>query len=219
MLVTDNRQVMMIKKEQSRQYSGDMMGWLKRLFGFLFNPSSKYSVAALVGGGLVLGVAGVAGFNFSMHATSTDEFCTSCHVMADNAGMMLVGTTHHMNRSGVRPGCSDCHIPKEFGPKLVRKIQASREVWGWITGVIDTPEKYAAHAPTMKAREIARLKANDSQECRNCHEAGRMLASAQSPKARSLPQGAGNRQAHLHRLPRRPRPTVPEDQLSMVAPH
>jgi cytochrome c-type protein NapC len=162
------------------------MGFFRRILGALFRPSAKYSVATLLGGGLVLGVAGVVAFNYTLHATSTDAFCTSCHVMADNAGMMLKGTTHFSNESGVRPTCSDCHVPKEFGPKMVRKIQASREVWGYITGVIDTPEKYAAHAPKMKEREIARLRANDSRECRNCHEVNHMNFAEQSAKARSF---------------------------------
>jgi cytochrome c-type protein NapC len=193
------------------------MGWLKRLFSFLFSPSNRYSVATLTGAGLVLGVLAVVGFEFTMHATSTDEFCTSCHEMADNPGMMLVGTTHHMNESGVRPTCADCHVPKEFGPKLVRKIEASREVWGWMTGIIDTPEKYAAHAPAMKAREIARLKANDSQECRNCHDVNHMLASAQSPKAQSFHKvlASGKRtciDCHAGLT------HTPPDQLSMVLP-
>ncbi len=194
------------------------MGWIKRVLGILFSPSSKYSMATLLAGGIAVGVAGVVTFEYTMHATSTDEFCTSCHVMADNAGMMLVGTTHHMNSSGVRPTCSDCHVPKEFGPKLVRKIQASREVWGNITGVIDTPEKYAAHRQTMKDREIARLRANDSQECRNCHEVDRMLASSQSPKAQSFHKvlGTGKRtcidcHAGLTHTPR-------EEQVSQVDP-
>jgi cytochrome c-type protein NapC len=162
------------------------MGWLKRLWGFLFSPTSKYSVATLLAGGLVVGVAGVIGFEYALHATSTEEFCTSCHEMADNPAMMLEGTTHFMNESGVRPTCSDCHVPKEFVPKMVRKIQASREVWGAITGKIDTAEKYAAHAPEMKAREIARLKANDSQECRNCHDVKQMDLAQQSKKAQSF---------------------------------
>jgi cytochrome c-type protein NapC len=162
------------------------MGWIKRVLGALFSPSSRYSVATLMAGGIVVGVAGVVAFEYTMKATSTDAFCTSCHVMADNAGMMLVGTTHHMNESGVRPTCADCHMPKEFFPTLVRKVQASREVWGAITGVIDTPEKYAAHAPEMKAREIARLKANDSRECRNCHQVDHMLLSVQSAKAQAF---------------------------------
>ena len=71
---------------------------------------------------------------------------------------------------------------------MIRKIEASREVWGHLTGIIDTPEKYAAHAPAMKAREIARLKANDSQECRNCHDVKHMLYSIQSAKAQEYHQ-------------------------------
>lgn len=35
----------------------------------------------------------------------------------------------------------------------------------------------------MKQREIGRLQANDSQECRNCHTADRMLTALQSAKA------------------------------------
>ncbi len=159
---------------------------MKQFLKGLFSPSNRYSVATLLCGGVVAGVAMVVAYEYTMTATSTDAFCTSCHEMRDNPGLMLIGTTHHMNESGVRPTCSDCHVPKEFGPKLIRKIQASREVWGAITGVIDTPEKYAAHRQTMKDREIARLRANDSQECRNCHDVDHMLASAQSPKARAF---------------------------------
>ena len=35
----------------------------------------------------------------------------------------------------------------------------------------------------MKQREIKRLQANDSQECRNCHDTERMLTAMQSAKA------------------------------------
>ena len=67
-------------------------------------------------------------------------------------------------------------------------MEAAREVWGHWTGLIDTPEKYAAHAPAMKAREIARIRANDSQECRNCHNPERMLLASQSAKAQNYHQ-------------------------------
>ena len=33
-----------------------------------------------------VGAAGVLGFDYAMHATSTDEFCLSCHELADNVG-------------------------------------------------------------------------------------------------------------------------------------
>ena len=159
------------------------MSLLRSFKQFLLRPSSRFSVLALLFVGLLAGVFSVVAFDATMHATSTEAFCISCHEMEDNAGMMLVGTTHFENKSGVRPTCSDCHLPREFVPKMIRKVEAAREVWGSITGVIDTPEKYAAHAPVMKAREIARLRANDSQECRNCHDVEKMLWSAQTAKA------------------------------------
>jgi len=161
---------------------------MRSLIRKLLRPSAKYSVLALTGTGLVLGVAAVIGFEASMRATNTEAFCTSCHEMAVNPSAQLQETSHFANPSGVHATCADCHVPKEFVPKMIRKIQASREVWGHFTGIIDTPEKYAAHAPVMKAREIARLRASDSRECRNCHSIDRMLPGSQTAKARQYHQ-------------------------------
>ena len=155
-----------------------LAAWLKGLL----RPSPSKSVLSLVVIGLILGVTAVVGFDTVMHATSTDAFCTSCHEMKIPSAQWQ-RTSHYSNAYGVNAGCSDCHVPKEFVPKMIRKIEASREVWGSLRGIIDTPEKYAAHAPHMKQREIGRLQANDSQECRNCHTADRMLTALQSAKA------------------------------------
>jgi cytochrome c-type protein NapC len=158
--------------------------WLKQLR----RPSATHSVLALVSIGLIVGVLGMIAFDATLHATNTEAFCISCHEMEANPYAQLRKTTHFNNASGVRPTCSDCHVPQEFVPKMIRKVEAAREVWGTMTGIIDTPEKYAAHAPAMKEREIARLQANDSQECRNCHETERMLAALQSAKAQKYHQ-------------------------------
>ncbi|MCB1842611.1 MAG: NapC/NirT family cytochrome c [Halioglobus sp.] len=149
----------------------------------LLQPSASRSVLFLVAVGAALGVVGMVGFNYSMHVTSTDAFCVSCHEMYEHPYQQLQRTSHFNNVTGIQATCADCHLPQEFGPKMVRKIEAAREVWGSITGIIDTPEKYRAHLPVMKAREIARIKANDSQECRNCHDPERWLTAMQSVKA------------------------------------
>ena len=161
-----------------------LINWLKSLL----QPSPTRSVLSLLAVGLVIGVAGVLTFDATMHATSTEEFCTSCHEMEINPFAQVKKTAHHSNKAGIAATCSDCHVPKEFVPKMIRKIEASREVWGTLMGIIDTPEKYRAHAPKMKAREIARLQANDSQECRNCHQTDRMLLAAQTAKAQEYHQ-------------------------------
>lgn len=155
---------------------------LKRWMQGLLSPSS-HSVLSLLAVGVVLGIAGVIAFDTTMHATNTEEFCTSCHEMEANPFAQVQKTSHFSNATGVHASCSDCHVPHEFIPKMVRKVEASREVWGNLMGIIDTPEKYVAHAPKMKQREIARLRANDSQECRNCHNTQRWELSLQSARA------------------------------------
>ena len=134
--------------------------------------------------GAVLGILAILAFDGVMYVTSTEAFCGSaCHEM-QGPYKALQETAHFSNSHGTSATCADCHIPREFGPKMLRKIEASREVWGHFTGLIDTPEKYAAHQPAMRERELNRLRASDSRECRNCHRLDRMDFAAQSRAVR-----------------------------------
>ncbi|GHT83302.1 cytochrome c-type protein [Betaproteobacteria bacterium] len=122
---------------------------------------------------LVIFVAGIlfwATFNYALEWTNREEFCISCHAMKDNVYREYQETAHYTNRSGVRASCPDCHVPRELGPKLVRKVQASAEVWHALAGTIDTPEKFEAKRLQLAEREWQRMRANNSQECRNCHD-------------------------------------------------
>jgi cytochrome c-type protein NapC len=166
---------------------------VKSLWRNLAQKLAKVPALALLAAGAVGALVLILAYDVTMHATGTEEFCISCHSIRENTWPQFQESSHFANASGVNATCSDCHLPKEFVPKLVRKVQAAREVWGELRGVIDTPEKYAAHAPAMKAREIARLTANDSRECRNCHSAERMLLELQSVKAQEY-HGAMERQ-------------------------
>jgi cytochrome c-type protein NapC len=117
--------------------------------------------------GIVIGVAGLCAMNFALHTSSTDEFCSSCH--ANDAAKEWKVSKHYANPYGFRAGCSDCHVPREFVPKMMRKMKAAGEVYGHLVGVIDTPEKFEAKRKEMAESEWARLRANGAQECRNCH--------------------------------------------------
>ncbi len=132
-------------------------------------PSAKFSLLSLLVVGFVSGVVFWGGFNTAMEATNTLEFCIGCHEMRDNVYQEYKKTIHFTNRTGVRAVCSDCHVPKEWTHKMIRKIQASGEVWGKITGSIDTREKFEAKRLELARHEWARMKGNDSRECRNCH--------------------------------------------------
>ncbi|MBY6066401.1 NapC/NirT family cytochrome c [Leisingera aquaemixtae] len=140
-----------------------------------------------IGGILVAFTAGIifwGGFNTAMEATNTKQFCVSCHEMRDFVYEEYKGTIHDVNRSGVGAVCSDCHVPKDWTHKIIRKIQASKEVWGKITGTISTPEKFEAKRIHLAMNEWERMKRTDSRECRNCHDFESMMPEFQKPRAR-----------------------------------
>lgn len=161
-----------------------MAGKLASLWAKLKKPSAKYSLIGLLATGFISGILFWGGFNTGMEATNTMDFCISCHEMHDNVYQEYKKTIHYSNRTGVRAMCSDCHVPKDWTHKMIRKIQASREVWGKLTGTIDTPEKFEAKRLVLAEREWARMKAADSRECRNCHSFESMDSEAQKQRAR-----------------------------------
>jgi cytochrome c-type protein NapC len=129
------------------------------------NKRSLWSAVVLV----ILGVVLWGGFNTAMEATNTLTFCISCHEMHDNVYQEYKTSVHFSNPSGVQAACPDCHVPKEWIPKLIRKIQASNEVYHWLAGTIDTREKFEARRPQLAKHVWKVMKETDSRECRNCH--------------------------------------------------
>ena len=117
-------------------------GFVKRIWTFLWSPSSRYSLGALLVAGGAGGILFWGGFNWAMEMTNTLEFCTSCHEMRSTVYPEYTQTIHYQNRTGVRAICSDCHVPKEWGPKVIRKVKATNELFHKIMGTIDTPEKF-----------------------------------------------------------------------------
>lgn len=154
------------------------------LWGKLKQPSVRYSLGVLLLVGFVSGIIFWGGFNTAMEMTNTEQFCISCHEMRDNVYPEYKETIHYTNRTGVRAVCSDCHVPKEWTYKMIRKIEASKEVWGKLIGTIDTREKFEAKRLELARREWKRMKANDSRECRNCHSLESMASEKQKQRAR-----------------------------------
>jgi len=130
------------------------------------------------------------GFNWGLEATNTTAFCISCHEMKDNVYVEYRNTVHASNRTGVQAGCPDCHVPKEWGHKMVRKLQASQEIWGKLTGVINTPQKFNAHRLELPQRVWRAMKTTDSRECRNCHKFESMDYNRQEPRSSQIHQAA-----------------------------
>ncbi|HFG1570302.1 TPA: NapC/NirT family cytochrome c [Vibrio cholerae] len=155
------------------------MKFLKAFWLRLSSPS-KAAVGVVLLMGFVGGLLFWGAFNTGMEATNSEEFCSGCHapIVAE-----IQETIHYSNRSGVRAICSDCHVPHEWTDKIVRKVQASKELVAHFIGTIDTPEKFQTRRAHLAEREWARLKKNDSLECRNCHQFNYMDFSEQSSRA------------------------------------
>ena len=140
------------------------------------------STAVFVLGGLA-GIVFWGGLNTAMEATNSLEFCISCHEMKDGVYQEYIQSPHYTNASGVRATCPDCHVPREWVPKVMRKIQASNELYHHVMGTIDTPVKFEARREELAGHVWAKMKANDSHECRNCHAWEAMDPHKQTPRA------------------------------------
>ena len=149
--------------------------------------SRKVLFGATLGSAVVFMIIGVilwGGFNWGMEITNTEKFCISCHEMEENVFAEYTGTIHDSNRSGVKATCPDCHVPKPWVYKVIRKIQASNEVYHKLLGSVDTPEKFDAKRLTLARHVWQAMKSTDSRECRNCHDWETMNPEKQKPRAR-----------------------------------
>ena len=161
-----------------------MSNAVRRLWDVLRRPSAKYSLLGLLVVGAIGGVIFWGGFHTVLEATNTMKFCTSCHEMGQ-VYSEYKETIHYSNRSGVRATCPDCHVPKEWVPKILRKIEATGELYGKMMGTISTQAKFEANRTRLAQKEWGRMKANDSLACRNCHSTEGMSPDKQSEKAKA----------------------------------
>jgi nitrate/TMAO reductase-like tetraheme cytochrome c subunit len=151
---------------------------------WLWRRPQRWFLLGIPVGGLIAFIVGVGftgAFVGGLKFAETNAFCTSCHEM-NTAFQELKTSVHSSNEFGIQAGCGNCHVPPALLPGLWRHIQAYKEVWGHLTGKLNTPAKYEALRLEMAQKIWAELKANDSAECRSCHTPAAM-AFAKQPAA------------------------------------
>lgn len=131
-----------------------------------FRAAYIYAALAL----MLAAVAGIGLFGSVVASTSTTEFCISCHEMASTVYEEYKTSRHYRNSAGVQASCSDCHVPRQWDQVLVRKLMAVKDLYHHLLGTVDTVEKFEARRLQMAERVWANMRANDSRECRNCHD-------------------------------------------------
>ena len=146
-------------------------------------------VAGLVGGGIVLATTG----SFMVYANS-ENFCSNaCHEMTTTVAVEYKGSIHDTNRTGVRATCNDCHVPHGYLPNYIAKLGLFNDYWGhFVTGSIDTKEKFEAKRYELAKRVWVYMKENDSRECRHCHTTAKMDPEKQTEKAQKRHEKARN---------------------------
>jgi nitrate/TMAO reductase-like tetraheme cytochrome c subunit len=152
----------------------------------LWRIPKRWWLLGIPAGGFLAFVVGIlfwGSFNTAMEMSNTEEFCISCHEMREFVYPDYTEAPHYSNASGVRAICADCHVPQAFGPKLLKKIEASRELWHHLLGTIDTEEAFEAHRYEMAERVWEYMRETDSRECRNCHSREAMALDLQGRQA------------------------------------
>jgi len=167
----------------SKDKKSGKCGLFCRMWRGLRTPSVRFSLGTLLIGGFIAGIIFWGGFNTAMEATNNEAFCISCHEMRDNVYQEYRETVHYSNRTGVRATCPDCHVPKEWTHKMIRKIQASNELYHKALGTIDTREKFEAKRIELARNVWRTMKSTDSRECRNCHNFESMDYTLQGQRA------------------------------------
>lgn len=146
-------------------------GLIARTWRSLRSPSARWSVLALLVLGVVVGAGATIGTQVMVAVTGTDAFCGgSCHSM-QWVQREHQQSGHHVNRTGVKAGCHDCHIPKDYPYLLWYKAKAgTKDVIQEMRGVISTEEKFKKERLRMAKLVWDEYKGNNSQACRNCHQ-------------------------------------------------
>ncbi|MEO5373626.1 MAG: NapC/NirT family cytochrome c [Alphaproteobacteria bacterium] len=163
--------------------SKGVAGLIRGLWDWFWRPSAKFALGTLLVIGVVVGGGGIIVFNAALDHSNSTEFCTGCHEMAGAPFEEYKQSAHASNRTGVRAGCPDCHVPKSGPAKLLAKLSAAKDVYHTILGTINTPEKYEAMRLDMAKGVWAKMKATDSRECRSCHSFEGMKFDAQDKSA------------------------------------
>ena len=150
--------------------------------GIWRKPGKRWLLGIPLGGFIAfgLGAAALGTTNYILHETSTTEFCYTCHSHDAFIRPEYEASSHFRNVSGVRAGCSDCHLPHDNWFELVwTKMVVSLDIVPELMGKLDTGEKYEAHRAEMAEAVWRDFKANASAYCRSCHTFDAMDIEAQ----------------------------------------
>lgn len=114
--------------------------------------------------GLLVGVMAMLALNKTMHATSTNDYCMSCHIHTD-ADKAWKQSVHYNSKSGVKANCVDCHLPEPGTFKYFKEKTCTgmRDLWSYYF-----KDSTDINWESKKELENA-VKHTFNESCLNCH--------------------------------------------------
>jgi len=96
-----------------------------------------------------------------------------------------MGSKHFSNKFGIQAGCADCHIPhdSDWNYAWTKATTGLQDVFAEMRGGMPDKAAFEAKRGELAKQVWARMKADDSATCRQCHTPGAMDLFAQSEKA------------------------------------
>jgi nitrate/TMAO reductase-like tetraheme cytochrome c subunit len=160
-------------------------GVIRRTLRWLFSPSARWSVFALVVAGLIICAASVIGTQVALAVTGTDEFCgNTCHSHEKFVYPEHKLSPHYANRTGVRAMCVDCHVPHGYPEKLFYKARVGMlDAYAELRGTISTQAKFDQERWRLANIVWEEMRADNSANCRTCHNPQAMDSKKQSEDA------------------------------------
>lgn len=145
---------------------------------------SKWLLGIPIGGliAFVVGIIAVGAFNQAMHFTNVNQFCYGCHIGMDTIVEEYEQSVHFNNNKGIQASCSDCHVPKEFLPKMLVKIKATKDIYHMLAGTI-TLDNFEEKRNELAETVWQSMQARNSQECKTCHDPDQWNLSLQPLRA------------------------------------
>jgi sulfatase modifying factor 1 len=114
--------------------------------------------------GLSAGAIILLGTGKAVEATSTNDYCASCHVHPQATASWKQGV-HYATKSGYRVSCTECHLPPKGEGYLIEKAKTgSRDLWSHWTK--DSTEFNWEAAATLERAS----KHVYNSTCLKCHE-------------------------------------------------
>lgn len=103
------------------------------------------------------------------HATSTEEFCTTCHSMELTASPYRE-SSHYMPTSGVRASCGDCHVSEGVLSATLDHVMGTKDLFKQLFGPdYDNPVVNSLHLPDAAFNARQWFRDRDSATCGRCH--------------------------------------------------